>query len=147
MDLLLATDYINLNCVDTEEWIENATDEQRTRCLNVASRTLKREYREITPATVLGLPPIITEFFIPDEAVFEFANVLCIMFSDTNKLQSHGMNSLTINGLGTFDFGSKQVKNASDVDFTKFIPQIAHDLINEMNGTLTKNRRLKWTTV
>jgi hypothetical protein len=147
MDLLLATDYINLNCVDTEEWIENASDEQRTRCLNVAQRTLKREFREITPSTTLGLPPLITEFFIPDDAVFEFANVLCIMFSDTNKLQTHGMNSLTINGLGTFDFGSKQVRTAGDIDYSKFIPQIARDLINEYNGTINTNRRVKWTTV
>lgn len=130
--VLDATDYISKFCVDVEEWLDNIEDEQRERCLNVSNRTLLREYADLT---------------IPDEAVFEFANVLAILFSDTNKSQFHGVNTFTVNGLGTWDFKGAGVKLPSDINFADYIPRISKDLIAQVNGLPLKNQKVKWTGV
>lgn len=132
LTVLDATEYIASYCVDVEDWLENTDDAQRQRCVNVADRTLKRVYKDL---------------IIPDHAVYEFANVLAIMFSDTLKASMHGINSFTINGLGTWDFRGNGVESPADLDYAKFIPKTAKDLIAEENNGLGSYTKVKWTGV
>jgi hypothetical protein len=119
LDVTSANEYISLNCIDVEEWVSNIEDDQKTRLLNVASRTLTDAYPNL---------------LIPDPAVYEFANVLSIMFSDTNKLQLQGIDSFTIQSLGTFSFRSMGVRQANYIDFTSLIPPISVQLIAKANN-------------
>jgi hypothetical protein len=126
-----ATAYIALNCIDVDDW-NDAEDAKKLRIVNVASRTLSSRYPTYT---------------IPDDAVYEFANVLATVFNDTNRLQQQGVLSFTLQGTASFNFKDAGVTQPGG-DLTKFIPQTALDLISTANGGVKlSKRRVGWTVM
>jgi len=123
--------YISLNCIDVEDW--TGSDEARKqRILNVAGRTLSVKYSTLT---------------IPDNAVYEFANVLATVFSDTNRLQQQGVIQFSLPDTATFGFKPDLVTRPGE-DPAKFIPQSALDLISAENGGVKLSKRsVGWTVL
>lgn len=119
-DLDAATDYIRLNTLDNEDFLDG-DDEVKTRTLNVASRTLTRKYSGYT---------------IPDEAVYLFSAVLAAAFNDVNKLAQQGVASFSVRGI-QFSFKDWSKKGLDDL-----IPDEVADLIGAPSG-----RQVKWTTM
>ncbi|MFS0841162.1 hypothetical protein [Paenibacillus sp. 1P03SA] len=111
--------YIRFNCIDTEDWIDS-DDERKTRLMNVAGRTLTRKY---------------PKYRIPDNAVYEFANVLSVKFNDTFKNAQNGATGFSVAGI-SFQF-QDVVK-----DLDRMIPQSVIDLIGEENGVRLRLRRI-----
>ncbi|WP_029100212.1 hypothetical protein [Brevibacillus thermoruber] len=116
-----ATAYIANYCIDNEDFLEAETARKQT-LLNVAERELKRKYPTYT---------------IPDEAIYETANVLAIKFNDTNKLSAQGVQSFSVSGVASFTF-----KQASSADLSRLIPQTALDIIGDANGVKLSTRRV-----
>lgn len=106
-----ATDYITLNTLDNEDYID--ADETRKQALmNVASRTLARKF---------------TNVLIPAEAVYLFAATLASAYNDTNKLQQQGVAGFSVKGISfTFKDWAKKGLDA-------LIPEEAIELINDAN--------------
>ncbi|MEH6943723.1 hypothetical protein [Bacillus sp. JJ722] len=110
--------YIAQNVIDIDDWTE--TDEaKKQRILNVADSTLKSKY---------------PKYEIPDTAVYEFAPILAIVFSDTYKMQRYGVNSFSVKGI-SFSFAG------DSAELEQLIPKRADELIAEVNGEVTKPRR------
>jgi hypothetical protein len=121
-----ANTYIQANVIDNEDWLD-ADDAKKQRILNVAQNTLTRRFPQYT---------------IPDEAVYEFAAVLAVVFNDTNRLKQHGIDSFTIDGVGSFKF------RGGPVDIEAHIPKTALSLIGDANGVqLSGGRRVMWTVL
>lgn len=119
-DLDEATEYIRLNTLDNEDFLDG-DDEVKTRTLNVASRTLTRKYSGYT---------------IPNEAVYLFSAVLAAAFNDTNKLAQQGIASFSVRGISfTFKDWSKKGLDA-------LIPDEVKDIIGVPSG-----RTVKWTVM
>ncbi|MFD2702783.1 hypothetical protein ACFSVM_20290 [Paenibacillus shunpengii] len=112
-----ANDYISANCIDIEDWTD-ADEAKKQRIVNVASRTLTVKYPTYT---------------IPDAAVYEFANVLAVVFNDTNRLAQHGITGFTLDKVGSFDYKDSSV-SGPDHDLSKLIPRVATALIGAENG-------------
>lgn len=104
-----ANAYINANVIDIEDWTDS-DDARKTRLLNVANTTLSTKFSEYT---------------IPDNAVYLYANELAIAFNDTNRLNNQGIASFSITGVASFNF-----KETMKRDLETFIPKSALDLIN-----------------
>jgi hypothetical protein len=122
--------YISANCIDNEDFTEaDAAKKQRT--LNVAERTLTVAYPKYT---------------IPDAAIYEFANVLAIVFNDTNRLAQHGLTGFSVDKVGSFNFKDARV-GTPGADLRKFIPQSARDIISAENGVSLPSRRVGWTVM
>lgn len=111
LDILSADDYINLNVIDIDDWVD-ADDNKKTRIINVASRVINEVY-----------PGLI----IPDEAVFLFCPILAAVFNDTNKLNSQGIASFSITGVGSFTFDTEK-------SLEELIPNSSIKLIEQANG-------------
>lgn len=121
--------YIEQNCIVIEDWTDS-DEATKLRIINVAARTLSNRYSKYT---------------IPDNAVYEFANVLATVFNDTTKLAKQGVSSFSVDGVGSFSF--KDV-TGPDVDLARFIPQSALDLISEENGGVSlSKRRVGWSVL
>jgi hypothetical protein len=121
-----ANTYIEANVIDIEDW-RDADDAKKQRILNVAQTTLQRRFPQYT---------------IPDEAVYEFAAVLAVVFNDTNRLKQHGIDSFTIDGVGSFKF------RGGSADIESFIPKTALAIIGDANGVqLSGGRRVMWTVL
>lgn len=129
-NVTLADIYINANCIDIEDWIDGDAAKKQ-RILNVAERTLS-----------LNFP----KYKIPDAAVYEFANVLAIVFNDTNRLAQHGLTGFSIDKVGSFDFKDATV-GLPGGDLRKFIPQASRDIISAENGVKLPSRRVGWTVL
>lgn len=126
-----ATAYIALNCIDVDDWTD-AEDAKKLRIVNVANRTLTTRYPTYT---------------IPENAVYEFGNVLATVFNDTNRLQQQGVISFALQGTASFNFKDAAVTQPGG-DLTKFIPQTALDLISAANGGVSlSKRRVGWTVL
>lgn len=126
-----AEEYIALNCIDVEDWTD-ADEAKKLRMLNVAARTLTTKYPTYT---------------VPDNAVYEFSNVLATVFSDTNRLAQQGVTSFALTGTASFNFKDGSVRNPGD-DVARFIPQAALDLISAANGGVKLSRRnVGWTVL
>lgn len=99
--------YISANVLVIEDWTD-ADEANKTRLLNVASRTLSTKYPKYT---------------IPDAAVYEFSAELATRFNDTNKLAAQGVQSFALSGVASFTFrdGPKEL--------AQLIPQTALDAI------------------
>lgn len=121
-----ANEYINEFTIDNEDWNDYET-EKKQRILNVAEDVLARKY---------------PEYIIPDNAVFEFANVLAIAYNDTNRLNKQGIAGFSITGVGSFNF-----KDTLRVDDESLIPKKTLDLIGEANGVQLGGRIVKWTVM
>ena len=122
--------YIGANCIDIEDWTES-DEAKKQRMLNVAGRTLSTTYPKYT---------------IPDAAVYEFANVLAIVFNDTNRLAQHGLTGFSVDKVGSFDFKDGTVSGPGG-DLRKFIPQTSRDIIGAENGVSLASRRIGWTVL
>lgn len=121
-----ANTYIQANVINIEDWLD-ADNAKKQRILNVAATTLQRRFPQYT---------------IPDEAVYEFAAVLAVRFNDTNRLNQQGIDSFTIDGVGSFKFRNGQA------DIESFIPKSALALIGDVNGVqLSGGRRVMWTVL
>ncbi|MEG7333226.1 hypothetical protein [Bacillus sp. 0102A] len=121
-----ANEYINGFTIDNEDW-NDYENEKKQRILNVAEDVLARKY---------------PEYIIPDNAVFEFANVLAIAYNDTNRLNKQGIAGFSITGVGSFNF-----KDTLRVDDESLIPKKTLDLIGEANGVQLGGRIVKWTVM
>lgn len=124
-----ADDYIAQNCIDVDDW-NDSDSSRKQRILNVAARTLSTRYPDYT---------------IPDDAIYEFANVLAIVYNDTNKLAQYGVKSFSLSGVASFNF------DAAPKELWQLIPQTALDLINAdpANVNLAKlgKRRIGWSVL
>lgn len=121
-----ANTYIQANVIDIEDWLD-ADNAKKQRILNVAATTLQRRFPQYT---------------IPDEAVYEFAAVLAVVFNDTNRLKQHGIDSFTIDGVGSFKF------RGGSADIEAHIPKTALAIIGGANGVkLSGGRRVMWTVL
>jgi|GEM_PF-5995573 len=129
-NVILADHYITANCVDIEDWTE-ADTAKKQRMLNVAEKNLLRAYPKYT---------------IPDEAVYEFANILTIAFNDTNRMARQGLTGFSVNGVASFDFKDAYV-TGPDADLRRLIPQAALDIIGAENGVTISKRGVKWVTL
>lgn len=118
--------YISANVINNEDWTD-ADDAKKQRILNVAGSTLGRAFSKYT---------------IPDNAVYEFSAVLAVIFNDTNRYQLQGVSSFSVSGVATFNFKNDGVVSASDVDLTKYIPDIVYKLVGEENGVTLYKRRI-----
>lgn len=121
-----ANAYISSNVIDIDDW-NDADEAKKQRILNVATRTLSRQFPNVT---------------IPDEAVYEFSAVLATVFNDTNKLAQQGVSSYTVSGVASFSFADPGAK-----DLYKFIPRIVIDLINDVNDEKVSLSNVKWTVL
>lgn len=127
VNLIDADSYIEENVIDIEDW-QDADDSKKQRILNVAERTLGAKYSDYT---------------IPDNAVYEFANALSIAYNDTNRLNNQGVASFSITGVASFNFKDTQTR-----ELTSFIPQSTLDLISAANdGVKLGGRVVKWTVM
>ncbi|MBT2682655.1 hypothetical protein [Bacillus sp. ISL-37] len=113
--------YIAENFIDNEDW-NDAESDKKQRIINVAASTLGRKFSAYT---------------IPDNAVYEFAAALAIVYNDTNRLNNHGIAGFSITGVGSFNF-----KDTQSRQIDAFIPQTAYDLIGEANGVNLVSRRV-----
>ncbi|MED2978789.1 hypothetical protein P4284_19055 [Bacillus swezeyi] len=121
-----ADEYINSFTIDNEDWNDYAT-EKKQRIINVAEDVLVRKF---------------PDYKIPDNAVYEFANVLAISYNDTNRLNKQGVASYSITGVASFNF-----KDTLNVDDESLIPKKTLDLIGEENGVKLGGRRIQWTVM
>lgn len=119
--------YIQSNVIEIADWVEADVDKKQ-RILNTASRILASKYQDL---------------IIPDDAVYEFSAVLATATNDTNKLQAQGIESFSIDGVGSFKF------NRSINDFAELIPQSALDIISIENGISlsTSAKAPLWTVI
>ncbi|MGW7772510.1 hypothetical protein ACTWM0_06130, partial [Pseudomonas machongensis] len=62
-----ATEHIDAYVISNEDW-HDADDDKKVRLMNAADRTLKKKFRGNT---------------IPDNAIYEFAAYLAIVYNDT----------------------------------------------------------------
>jgi hypothetical protein len=108
--------YIRAQCLDVEDWIDS-DEERKTRLLNVAERTMTKRF---------------PEYIIPENAVYEFANVLSVKFNDTNKNAQNGVAGFSVAGI-SYQF--KEVGGTKDLAL--LMTQAVVDLIGEANGGIT----------
>lgn len=107
-----ATEYINANVVDTEGWSE-ADAAKKQRILNVAERTLTRQYSKYT---------------IPDAAMYEFAAVLATVYSDAMVPAQRGVQAMSVSGVMSMNF------RQGERSLSQLIPQTCRDIIGDANG-------------
>ncbi|WP_366597602.1 hypothetical protein AB0R79_17795 [Bacillus velezensis] len=121
-----ANEYINRMAIDNEDWNDYDVAKQQ-RVLNVAEDVLARKFRK---------------YVIPDDAVYEFTNVLATAYNDTNRLNKHGIASYSITGVGSFTY--KETLRADD---ESLIPKKTIDLIEEANDVKLSGRTVKATVM
>ncbi|AKD29013.1 hypothetical protein AW02_008610 [Bacillus velezensis NJN-6] len=121
-----ANEYINRMTIDNEDWNDYDAAKQQ-RVLNVAEDVLSRKFRK---------------YVIPDDAVYEFTNVLATAYNDTNRLNKHGIASYSITGVGSFTY--KETLRADD---ESLIPKKTIDLIEEANDVKLSGRTVKATVM
>lgn len=119
-DILSCTEYVSLNIIDIEDWIDS-DDERKVRVLNTALNTLNDAF-----------PGLI----IPDEAAYDFSPILAAVFNDTNKLNSQGIASFSITGVGSFTFDNE--KSLEDL-----IPSSAIKKIEKANDVSLQSRKIR----
>ncbi|ARF68952.1 hypothetical protein B7C51_15795 [Paenibacillus larvae subsp. pulvifaciens] len=115
-----ADEYITVNCIDVQDWLESDT-ERKNRLLTVSADTLSRRYPRLT---------------IPDNAVYEFANVLSVKFNDTYRHASNGVQSYSVTGVATFSF------YPMEKDVNQMVTQKVLDLIGDENDVDLRLRRV-----
>lgn len=142
-----AEDYIEAYIIDNEDWLE-AEEAKKQRIVNVAERTLRTEFAQKEYRTREGIP---RKYIIPDEAVYEFAAGLSVVFNDTNRLQQHGIAGFSVTGVASFTFKENNVKTPGGTAMKAFIGREVYDLINEApeNEDLPKlgGKQVKWTVL
>lgn len=127
-DLIAAHTYINANVISNEDWLESDEAKQQ-RLLNVAERTLLDEYESLT---------------ITDDAVYEFAAFLAIVFNDTNKMQQQGVAGFSVTGVGSFTFKENNVTNATGQPLEELIPNSVKRIIEKSNDVTLTGKKVGW---
>lgn len=122
--------YISSNCIEIDDWTE-CDEARKQRIINVAERILLASFPTYT---------------IPAAAAYEFANVLTIVYNDTNRLAQQGLTGFSIDKIGSFDFKDTMV-NGPNADLRKLIPQQALDIIGMENDVSLAARRVGWTVL
>lgn len=112
-DLTEVTDYIRLNTLDNEDFLE-ADDDRKTALLNVADRTLRQTF-----------PDLDDEDAIPSEAVYLTANRMASAYNDTMKQAQRGVSSFSIDGIN-FTFMDWAQRDLAD-----FIPDEVYDMLGK----------------
>ncbi|HDR4869080.1 TPA: hypothetical protein QCR55_005577 [Bacillus cereus] len=126
-----ATEHIDAYVISNEDW-HDADDDKKVRLMNAADRTLKKKFRGNT---------------IPDNAIYEFAAYLAIVYNDTNKMQQHGIASFSVTGVGSFTFKENNVSSAVGQPLKDLIPDSVVELIEEVNDDLhVSGRNVGWLT-
>lgn len=125
-NLAEASEYVTYNAIDNEDFL--ASDETaKTRFLNVAYRTLSRNYKGYT---------------IPNEASYLFACVLNANFNDTTVMAQRGVASFGIDGI-SFTF-----KDWAKKELSELIPEDVAEMIVEANPDLVGDGgKVKWVTL
>lgn len=119
-------DYITYNAIDNEDFLASDSTAQ-TRFLNVALRTLQREYKN---------------YVMPNEAVYLFAAVLNANFNDTTVQAQRGIASFSVKGI-TYTFKDWALK-----DLSEFISEDVRNLVIEANPDLDGGSgKVKWVTL
>lgn len=124
-DLFEAADYIRLNTLDNEDFLDADMDRQ-TAVLNVSQRTIDRKF---------------SDYEIPMEAYYLFASVLAAKFNDTNKLAQQGVSSFAISGI-SFTFDGKGGQSLESL-----IPIEVYDIIGAPRSGASGSRVVKWTVL
>lgn len=114
IDVHNASIYFYDNVIDIEDW-ENYDEGKRTRILNVAKNTLLQKYSNL---------------IIPNEAIYEFAAVLAVLFNDINKNQFYGVSNYALTGVSSYSFKNTSVGNL----YETYIPELSIKLIERANG-------------
>lgn len=116
-----ATEYIRFNAIDNEDFLE-AEDDDKTRMITIASRTLSRKYSGYT---------------IPESAVYLFSAVLAVAYlNDTNKMSQQGVASFSVRGISmTFKDWAK-----------KGLDDLVTDEVKAEIG-VPSGRTVKWTVM
>ena len=125
-NLTEATDYIILNAIDNEDYLES-DETKKTRLLNVADRTLKRIYKD---------------YVIPKDAVYLFAAHLGAIFNDTTVFAQRGIASFNVSGI-SFTF-----KDWAKKELEELVTQEVAEIIVEANPDKDGGAgRVKWVTL
>ena len=126
-----ATEHIDAYVISNEDW-HDADDKKKVRLMNSADRTLTNKFKGNT---------------IPDNAIYEFAAYLAIVFNDTNKMQQQGIASFSVTGVGSFTFKESNVNSAIGQSLKDLIPDSVLDLLKEVNEELNvSGREVGWLT-
>jgi hypothetical protein len=114
--------------IDSSDWME-LDEQKKQRILNVAERSLKGKYSDL---------------IIPDDAVYEFAATLAIVYNDTNRMQQHGIAGFSVTGVGSFTFKENNVKSAAGQATEDFITDDVRKMIEGANeGVKLRGRIVK----
>ncbi|MEC0037246.1 hypothetical protein P4305_18810 [Bacillus thuringiensis] len=126
-----ATEHIDAYVISNEDW-HDADNDKKVRLMNAAGRTLTKKFKGNT---------------IPDNAIYEFAAYLAIVYNDTNKMQQQGIASFSVTGVGSFTFKENNVKSAVGQSLSEMIPDSVVELIEEVNDDLhISGRNVGWLT-
>ncbi|MEH7623509.1 MULTISPECIES: hypothetical protein [Bacillus cereus group] len=126
-----ATEHIDAYVISNEDW-HDADSDKKVRLMNAADRTLTKKFKGNT---------------IPDNAIYEFAAYLAIVYNDTNKMQQQGIASFSVTGVGSFTFKENNVKSAVGQSLSDMIPDSVVELIEEVNENLhISGRNVGWLT-
>ncbi|MEC3196771.1 hypothetical protein P9Z84_29420 [Bacillus cereus] len=126
-----ATEHIDAYVISNEDW-HDADNDKKVRLMNAAGRTLTKKFKGNT---------------IPDNAIYEFAAYLAIVYNDTNKMQQQGIASFSVTGVGSFTFKENNVKSAVGQSLSDMIPDSVVELIEEVNENLhISGRNVGWLT-
>jgi ABC-type tungstate transport system permease subunit len=112
--------------IDSSDWMEN-DDQKKQRILNVADRSLADKYKDL---------------IIPEDAVYEFAATLAIVYNDTNRMQQHGIAGFSVTGVGSFTFKENNVKSAAGQATSDFITDDVRKIIEKANEGIKLNGRI-----
>ncbi|MEH7540016.1 hypothetical protein V7249_08860, partial [Bacillus thuringiensis] len=124
-----ATEHIDAYVISNEDW-HDADSDKKVRLMNAADRTLTKKFKGNT---------------IPDNAIYEFAAYLAIVYNDTNKMQQQGIASFSVTGVGSFTFKENNVKSAVGQSLSDMIPDSVVELIEEVNENLhISGRNVGW---
>lgn len=120
------SEYVTYHAVDNEDFLAS-DDVAKIRFLNVAERTLRRDFKG---------------YAIPDEATYLFACVLNANFNDTTVMAQRGIAGFSVDGI-SFTF-----KDWAKKELDELISEDIRDLVEESNpGTDSGNGRIKWVTL
>ncbi|EJP81151.1 hypothetical protein WBU96_28325 [Bacillus albus] len=126
-----ATEHIDAYVISNEDW-HDADEAKKVRLMNAADRTLTKKFKGNT---------------IPDNAIYEFAAYLAIVYNDTNKMQQQGIASFSVTGVGSFTFKENNVSSAVGQSLNDLIPDSVIELIEEVNEELhISGREVGWLT-
>ena len=116
--------YVQSYFIDSKDWFK-ADEPRKQTILNVAERALKNRCKKF-----FGDSPYV----LPDEAVFEFAAILSVVYNDTNKMQQYGIAGYSITGVGSFTFKELATSGLTGVNAEEIIPPQVLKMVADANN-------------